>query len=166
MSFIVFFVNNSSYFFLFSVWFNLFCKIWQIIQIVFAFHFWVVVSDYVLFFLLPVELFSFKFSSFLDFLTFILESIGGLLIDWHDVIHVILSLCLGMIIDSEWPAWFKEWRICFWMEVIWNCFSFKSKADHILDIFLTLLMIIFISLWSHSIKQWWGASVLEGIGWA
>ena len=123
---VIFLFCNLRYSFFLSVRFNLFWKVFKIFQIVFLFHIQIVPSNYVLFFLLPIELLTFKFSYFFDLLAFILESLCSLFINGHNVVHWVFTFGLCMIINSEWPTWFEKWRISFWMKVIWNRFSIKS----------------------------------------
>ena len=150
--------------FFLSVGFDLFRQILEILQIVFLFHLLIVPSNYVLFFLLPVELLTFKFSYFFDLLAFVLEPLCSLFVDRHDVVHGVFAFGLCMIIDSKWPAWFEKWRISFWMEVIRNGFSIKCKTNNVLNVLLPSFMVSFSSLRSvKHFKEWSATIIIECI---
>ena len=58
--------------------------------------------DDILFLFLPPKLLFFEASDVLDFFTFLDEPLMSLIIDLLQVLYVLLSFCLGMIVNFEW----------------------------------------------------------------
>jgi len=126
MRLVIFFINNIIHFFFLSILLNLLGQVCEIITVVFLKHKLIVVGDYILLFLLPIKLLTFKLSDFFDLLAFTLESCSCLVIDSLNVTNVVLTFGLCMVINSKRPGWFKEWWVSFRMEVWRNCFPFKG----------------------------------------
>ena len=57
----------------------------QVLEVVLAFHFHIMDCDDVLFFLLPIEFFSFKVPDIFNFVTLLLESVVSLVVDCLDI---------------------------------------------------------------------------------
>jgi hypothetical protein len=68
-------------------------------------------GDDVLLFLLPSELFSFEVADVFHFFTFLFETLVCLLIDFLEVLNVLLALSLRMVINLKWPLRPHEVRI-------------------------------------------------------
>jgi len=58
--------------------------------------------DDILFLFLPAKLLFFEVSDVLDFFTFLDEPLMSLIVDLLQVLYVLLSFCLGMIVNFEW----------------------------------------------------------------
>ena len=90
---------------------DLLCQVAQVLQVVLAFELLLVRGDQVLFVLLPTELFSLEFTCFLDLLALFLEASMRLLIRLVQVLHKLLALTSGMVINLEGSLRAHEIRI-------------------------------------------------------
>lgn len=79
----------------------LLCKVAEILQIVLPLQLLLVRSDQVFLVLLPAKLLSFEFTRLLDLLAFFLEASMRLLVRIVQVLHELLALACGMVIDFE-----------------------------------------------------------------
>jgi len=85
-----------------SVSLDLFCKEPQVIHVILLFKLVFMHCDHVLFLLLPIKLLAFKFSCVLDLLALFLEALMRQVIDFLNVMDVLLAFVLGMVVDFEW----------------------------------------------------------------
>ena len=76
-------------------------------------------GNQILLLLLPIELFAFKLARIFDFLAFFLESLVGHIVNFLNVMDVLLSFMLSMIINLKRPLRSHKIRISLRM-IIWR----------------------------------------------
>ena len=97
---------------LLSILLNLLSESIFVCNIILLFQQLIMLGDDVLLFLLPSELFSFEIANIFDFFAFLFETLVCLLIDFLEVLNVLLALSLCMIINLKWSLGSQEVRIC------------------------------------------------------
>ena len=85
-----------------SIALNLFCKESQVIHVILLSKLSLMHSDHILLLLLPIKLLAFNFPRVFNLLAFFLEALVRQIIDFLDVMHILLALMLCMVVDFEW----------------------------------------------------------------
>ena len=98
------------------------------------FHFIVMVSNNVLFSLLPSKLIFLKYPSFFEFVTLFLKPRLSLLVAFLNVFDVVGPFSMRMIINSKRPLRSHEIRIRFLMVLCRNILSLEGQSDHCFNV--------------------------------
>ena len=96
-------LNGSLLFILVLILFYLGGQQSQVLEIILLYQVLVVLGDQILLLLLPLELILFIVSNFFDELALLKESLVGLVVCFLQILHVLLPLRVGVVIDGERP---------------------------------------------------------------
>lgn len=131
MSLIILFINKSLYLLLLFILLNLDRQLLEIIEIILLPQLQVVWGNYILFLLLPVELFSLEIPDFFNLFAFIFKSSVGLVVDSLDIENIVLALSFCMVVYFEWTLGSQEVWVC--VIVVWagDVLSFKCLSYHV-----------------------------------
>ena len=102
----------------------------HIIHIVLFLEFSLMNSDQILLLLLPVKLLTFKFTWVLDLLTLFLETLVRQVIDFLNIMHILLTLMLSMVVNLEWTLRSHEIWICLRMIICWNLLAIECQTNN------------------------------------